>query len=47
MPRIVVRMNPDGSLSPGMMNFATIPAKKPIIMVQIMLILLFACFGGV
>ena len=28
MPRIAVRMNPEGSLSPGMMNFAITPATK-------------------
>ena len=33
-PRIVVMMNPDGSLSPGMMNLAMIPATKPMIIVQ-------------
>jgi hypothetical protein len=32
-------MNPDGSLSPGMMNLATTPAKNPMMMVQMMLIL--------
>src|ERR1044072_7124342 len=36
MPRMVVRMKPDGSLSPGMMNFAMTPAMKPIMIVQIM-----------
>src|SRR4051812_9091566 len=41
MPRMVVRMNPDGSLFPGIMNFATTPAKKPTMMVQIILILPF------
>jgi hypothetical protein len=39
---MVVIMNPDGSLLPGIMNFATTPAKNPIMMVQIMLILLFS-----
>src|SRR5947208_1803078 len=38
MPRTVVMMKPDGSLSPGMMNFATRPATNPMMMVQIMLI---------
>jgi hypothetical protein len=33
-------MKPDGSLSPGMMNFAMTPAKNPMMMVQMMLILL-------
>ncbi len=36
MPRIVVRMNPDGSLLPGMMNFAMMPARKPMMIVQMM-----------
>jgi hypothetical protein len=27
-------MNPDGSLGPGIMNFATMPAKKPMMIVQ-------------
>ena len=35
MPRMVVMMNPDGSLLPGMMNFATTPARNPMMMVQI------------
>src|SRR4030081_1207037 len=34
IPRMVVRMNPVGSLSPGMMNLAMIPATKPMMMVQ-------------
>jgi hypothetical protein len=28
-------MKPDGSLSPGMMNFAMTPATKPMMIVQI------------
>ena len=35
MPRIVVNTKPDGSFFPGMRNFAMTPAKKPIIIVQI------------
>src|SRR5258705_10389458 len=38
MPRMVVMMKPDGSLFPGMMNFATTPARNPMMMVQMMLI---------
>lgn len=38
MPRMVVRMNPDGSLSPGMINFAITPAIKPMMIVQIILL---------
>src|SRR3954471_2542714 len=34
IPRMVVRMNPVGSLSPGMMNLAMTPATKPMMMVQ-------------
>src|ERR1700712_3787008 len=34
IPRMVVRMNPVGSLSPGMMNLAMMPATKPMMMVQ-------------
>ena len=30
MPRIVVKMKPLGSLSPGVMSFARMPATKPI-----------------
>ena len=34
-PRMVVkRMKPEGSLSPGVMNFAITPATNPMIMVQ-------------
>src|SRR6185312_12533248 len=39
MPRIVVKTNPDGSLLPGIMNFAATPARNPTMMVQIILIL--------
>src|SRR3954451_20580664 len=39
MPKIVVKTNPDGSLLPGMMNFAATPARNPTMMVQMMLIL--------
>jgi hypothetical protein len=35
IPKIVVRMNPDGSLGQGMMNLATMRAKKPMMIVQI------------
>src|SRR4051794_5082781 len=35
IPRIVVRMKPRGSLSPGVINFAMMPATKPMMMVQI------------
>jgi len=31
---MVVRMNPDGSLPPGMMNLAITPAMNPMMMVQ-------------
>jgi hypothetical protein len=34
MPNIAVRTNPEGSLVPGIMNFATTPATKPIMIVQ-------------
>ena len=34
MPRTVVRMNPLGLLSPGVMNLAMTPAMKPMMMVQ-------------
>src|SRR5262245_36814389 len=37
MPRIVVRMNPDGSLEPGMRNLATTPARNPLMIVKIKL----------
>jgi hypothetical protein len=36
MPRIVVRINPEGSLGPGIRNFAIIPARNPIMIVQMM-----------
>src|ERR671910_112081 len=36
IPKIVVRTNPDGSLGPGMRNFAITPATKPMRMVQMM-----------
>jgi hypothetical protein len=41
---MVVMMKPDGSLFPGMMNFATTPAKNPMMMVQMMLIGLLRMF---
>src|SRR3978361_736326 len=34
IPRMVVRMNPVGSLFAGMMNLAMMPATKPMMMVQ-------------
>jgi hypothetical protein len=34
MPRIVVSTKPEGSLRPGVMNFAIRPAKKPMMMVR-------------
>jgi len=34
MPRMVVRMKPDGSLSPGIINLAITPAMKPMMIVQ-------------
>src|SRR5215203_2392406 len=43
IPRIVVRMNPDGSFGPGCKNFAMMPATKPIIIVQIMPIAVSVC----
>src|SRR5918999_3694681 len=36
MPSMVVRMKPEGSLSPGIMNFAITPAMKPMMIVQSM-----------
>src|SRR4029079_2702789 len=44
MPRMVVMMKPDSSLSHGMMNFATTPARNPMMMVQMMLIGLLPIF---
>src|SRR6478672_2597550 len=38
MPRMVVRMKPDGSLSPGIINLAITPAMKPMMIVQRILI---------
>src|SRR3954451_3688342 len=38
IPSIVVRIKPEGSLSPGVMNFAIMPAIKPMMIVQMMLI---------
>jgi hypothetical protein len=37
MPRIVVRMKPEGSLSPGVISFAITPAINPIMIVHMML----------
>src|SRR3954447_14327234 len=34
MPRMVVRMNPDGSFGPGMRNLAITPAMKPMIKIE-------------
>lgn len=34
IPNMVVNMNPDGSLRPGMMNFAITPAMNPMMIVQ-------------
>jgi hypothetical protein len=34
---VSVRLNPDGSLSPGVMNFAITPATNPMMIVQMML----------
>ena len=34
MPRMVVRMKPEGSLRPGIRNLAMMPATKPMMMVQ-------------
>ena len=34
MPSTVVRMKPDGSLSPGMISYAITPATKPMMIVQ-------------
>ena len=36
MPRMAVRMNPCGSLGPGMMNLAITPAINPMMIVQMM-----------
>jgi hypothetical protein len=38
---MVVRIKPDGSLVPGMMNLAITPAMKPMMIVQSMLISIF------
>src|SRR5947199_6788385 len=37
MPSRVVRMKPEGSFGPGWMNLAMMPATKPMMMVQRML----------
>src|SRR4051794_10931035 len=34
MPRMVARMNPDGSFGPGMRNLAITPAMKPMIKLE-------------
>jgi len=34
IPRIVVNTKPEGSLLPGIMNFAITPAIKPMMIVQ-------------
>jgi hypothetical protein len=36
IPRIVVRVNPDGSFLPGVTNFAITPAMNPMMIVQMM-----------
>src|SRR4051794_23798269 len=49
MPRTVVRTKPCGSLEPGWMNLAIIPAMKPMMMVQRMChmgAVLFCCTGS-
>ena len=38
IPSIVININPDGSLSPGVMNLAITSATNPMMMVQMMLI---------
>ena len=38
MPRMVVRTKPEGSFGPGEMNFARTPARKPMMIVQMMVI---------
>ena len=34
IPRSVVRIKPDGSFRPGMISFASTPAMKPMMIVQ-------------
>jgi hypothetical protein len=41
IPRIVVRIKPDGSFFPGVMNFAITPAMNPMMIVQMMLMAIF------
>jgi hypothetical protein len=44
MPRIVVNTKPEGSLRPGMMNFAITPATNPMTIVQ--MIPMACSYGG-
>src|SRR3954470_13304789 len=49
MPRTAVRMKPCGSLEPGWMNLAIIPAMKPMMIVQMMChmeAVLYCCAGS-